>query len=197
MLRGAEHKEFVGLNPYFEFEYSGTSIGCVFFKADSFTKKKITSFDWDYGDGKSGKGVSDFHCYSGPGVYEVSLTITDESNNKESLTRKIEIPKEAIWPRIIKIPQELKEKIELISIALDKKVTEFGRTMKDGILIRTKPHSSSIPIGLITVHFEQATEDVNLTELVADSNLEKKKSILYMPDWPNVIEKSKILFIPK
>jgi len=196
-VEGAEHKEFVGLNPYFEFEYSGTFIGCVFFKADIFTKKKIISFDWDYGDRKSGKGVSNFHCYSGPGVYEVSLTITDESNNKESLTRKIEIPKEAIWPRIIKIPQELKEKIELISIALDKKVTEFGRTMKDGILIRTKPHSSSIPIGLITVHFEQATEDVNLTELVADSNLEKKKSILYMSDWPNVIEKSKILFVPK
>jgi len=49
----------------------------------------------------------------------------------------------------------------------------------------------------IKAQSEQDTEDIDLSNLVADIDLEARKSILYMPDWPNVIEKSKILFIPK
>jgi len=30
-----------------------------------------------------------------------------------------------------------------------------------------------------------------------DVDLKKKKSLLYMPEWPEVIEKEKILFVPK
>ena len=90
----------------------------------------------------------------------------------------------------------MKEKLELISIELGEEVTEFGRTMRDTILIKVK-HSLSTPVGLITVHFEKATEDIDLTQMKADIDLEKKKSILYMPEWPRIVEKEKILFIPK
>jgi len=78
----------------------------------------------------------------------------------------------------------------------EEKATEFGRTMKDAVLI-LKRKSAPIPIGIINVHPEKAKEDIDLTDLVADSDIEKKKSILYMPQWPEMIEKSKILFIPK
>ena len=33
----------------------------------------ITSYDWDFGDGSSGKGVTVSHAYSTPGRYVVSL----------------------------------------------------------------------------------------------------------------------------
>lgn len=117
-----------------------------------------------------------------------------ETGEEEYITRKVEI-KEGIIPKIIKITEEAKEKIELISTELGEKVTEFGRTMKDTILIKAK-HSPEEPVGLITVHFEEATEDIDLTQMTADTDLEIKKSLLYMPEWPNLVEEEKILYIP-
>ena len=67
--------------------------------------------------------------------------------------------------------------------------------MRDWVLVKVK-HSPSTPVGLLNVHFEKATDDIDLTQMVVDTNVEKKKSILYMPKWPSVIEKDKILFIP-
>jgi hypothetical protein len=57
--------------------------------------------------------------------------------------------------------------------------------------------SPIIPIGGVNVHFEKANQDINLSTLIADSDLENRKSILYMKDLTDVIEKSKVLFIPK
>ncbi len=75
-------------------------------------------------------------------------------------------------------------------------MTEIGRTFKDTIFIRVK-HSNPTPVGVINVHLEKTTQDIDLTDLIADSDIEKKRSILYMPKWPDVIEQGKILFIPK
>jgi hypothetical protein len=129
--------------------------------------------------------------------YEITLTVTDKkTNHKEKITKEIEIPKEAIIPRIIKIKEELKDKLELISTTLEKKVTEFGRTVRDLILIKSKYLTTS-PVGIINVHFEKTKEDIDLTNLIADIDPKTKKSILYMPQWPEVIDKDKVLFIPK
>ena len=67
--------------------------------------------------------------------------------------------------------------------------------MRDWVLIKVK-HSPSIPVGLINIHFERTTEDIDLSQMKNDSDLEKGKSLLYMPNWPDVIEKEKIRFIP-
>lgn len=89
----------------------------------------------------------------------------------------------------------MKEKIELISTTLWENLTEIGRTVKDTVLIKVK-HSEARPTGLINVHFEEATGDIDLSNLVTDINLNTKKVILYSPSWPIIIEESKILFIP-
>jgi len=68
--------------------------------------------------------------------------------------------------------------------------------MRDWVLIKVK-HSPSVPVGLINVHFDRATEDIDLTQMITDTNSETQKSILYMPQWPETIEQNKILFIPK
>jgi len=52
-------------------------------------------------------------------------------------------------------------------------------------------------VGIINVHFEKATEDIDLTQMKVDVDLEKKKSLLYMPEWPEEVTESKVLFIPK
>lgn len=48
-----------------------------------------------------------------------------------------------------------------------------------------------------SILIEQATEDIKLTQMITDTSSETRKSILYMPQWPDVIEQGKILFIPK
>jgi hypothetical protein len=64
------------------------------------------------------------------------------------------------------------------------------------VLIKVK-HSPPTPVGIINVHFENATEDIDLTQIKVNTDLKKKKSLLYMPEWPSEIERSKILFVPK
>ena len=188
--------EFIALNPSIDFEYSGEGIGCIILKAHAFTKRGYT-FSWDFGDGNFGSGEWESHCYKKADKYNVTLTAKDNLTGKEEkITKKIEIKEEAVYPRLIKIKEELGEKLELISTTFGKRVTEIGRTVKDTILIQVR-HSKPTPVGLITVHFENAVENIDLTDLNADSNFTNRKSILYMYDWPNVIEKKKVLFIPK
>jgi hypothetical protein len=68
--------------------------------------------------------------------------------------------------------------------------------MRDTILIQIR-HSAPTPVGLINVHFENAREDIDLTDLKVDFNSINRKSLLYMHHWPDVVEKEKVLFIPK
>jgi hypothetical protein len=188
--------EFIALNPSIDFEYSGERIGCVVLKAHAFTKRSYT-FSWDFDDGNFGFGEWESHCYKKVGKYNVTLTVKDNlTGQEEKITKKIEVKETAIYPKLIKIREEIKEKIEFISTTLERKVTEIGRTMKDTILIQIR-HSEPTPIGLINVHFENAREDINLTDLKVDFNSMNRKSLLYMPHWPDVIEKEKVLFIPK
>ena len=109
--------------------------------------------------------------------------------------KKVEI-REGIIPKIIKIPETLKEKTEFILQELNEKVTEFGRTMRDWVWIKVK-HSPATPVGLINVHFENAAGNIDLSQLKTDIDAQNKKSLLYMPDWPLQIERSKILLVPK
>jgi hypothetical protein len=198
------------LNPYIAFDYKilpDKIFPCVRFVGNYFSKREPAYFLWDFGDGKQEKRVplsvppysSIDHCYSPintPATYTVTFTVVDkETGVSESITRKVEI-KQGIIPKIIMIGESLKEKIELISMELGEKVTEFGRTMQDWVWIKVK-HSPATPVGLINVHFEEATEDIDLSQLKVDIDFQKKKSLLYMQEWPSEIERSKILFIPK
>lgn len=190
--------KFPALNPYISFDFKilpEQIYPCVFFKAHLFTHRDH-SLIWNLGDGNIGTGIIETHCYKRGGTYDVKLTgIDKETGEEEYITRKITV-KEGIIPKIIKIAEEVKDKLELISTELEEKVTEFGRTMKDTILIKVK-HSPSTPAGLINVHFEKATGDIDLTEMIVDTDPEAKKSILYMSQWPEEIEQEKVLFIPK
>jgi 3',5'-cyclic AMP phosphodiesterase CpdA len=196
------------INPYITFEYkikTDLIYPCVVFVPQAFTKREIDYYLWDFGDGTTATtsplifGGKIEHCYfpfKTPYNYNVILTAIDKETRKaEHINRKVEI-KEGIIPKIIKIPEVLKEKTEFILQELGEKATEFGRTMRDSVLIKVK-HSPSTPVGFINVHFEETIGDIDLTQIKVDTDLQKKKSLLYMPEWPLEIERSKILFIQK
>ncbi len=55
---------------------------------------KIISYVWDFGDGQRGDGKNIKHQYSSPGIYNVTLTVTDNSgtkNNQASRTETIRV----------------------------------------------------------------------------------------------------------
>jgi hypothetical protein len=190
-----EGKEFIALNPYMASDYKSLSgEPCMIFKGHAYTKREHSLF-WEIDGNVIGSGEKVEYCFTEvPKTYEVKLTAIDKEKPeiKESLAQKIRVTAGVI-PKLLK---GIKETIEAISTTLGEKLTEFGRTVKDTIFIRVK-HSEPQPVGIITVHFEQAIKDIDLSNMKADIDLNTKKSILYMPEWPNVIEKEKILFIPK
>ncbi len=185
--------EFIALNPYMTSDYKSLSgEPCMIFKGQAFTKKE-NSLLWEVDNNIIGSGEKVEYCFSEvPKTYEVKLTTTDKTNPeiKESIFQKI-LVKAGIIPRFIK---GVKETIELVSTTLLEDLTKVGRTVSDTVLAKVK-HSESVPVGLFNVHFEQASGDIDLTNMVVDSNIETRKSILYMPRWPTVVEKSKALFI--
>jgi len=136
-------------------------------------------------------------CYEEGGEYTITLFAKDKNSSfTESISKKITV-NEAIIPRTIKKPAELIEKgIEFISEKAQMSFDKIGQVVKDKIRI-FKKKSPAVPVGEITVHFENLNEDLDLSGSVVDTDFEKQKTILYMENWPNVVERSKILFLPK
>jgi PKD repeat protein len=54
----------------------------------------IISYQWDFGDGTTGSGVSPEHVYENPGEYTVTLVITDNNGNTYSKTMAVNIASE-------------------------------------------------------------------------------------------------------
>jgi len=195
-------KEFVALNPYISWAYKfleNSSNPCIFLKSHPFTNRDISSFEWELGNGEKRYGkVIPLYCYSATGTYTITSTVTDAKTGwKEWITRKIEI-KEGLISKIIKIKNELKEKVEIISQKMGENLLEFGNYLikgKDRILLKVK-HSPSTPVAELIIDFDEANSDIDLSQMIFDSNLREKKSILYMPEWPKVV-KEKILLLPK
>jgi len=164
----------------------------TFIAKDEAREEDIKSCKWDFGDGiidESGK-CEITHSYSTFILwrYTIKVTIT-YIDDTQRITEK------SVWvkPKFkLKVPQFIIPNLlfdETINVA------EIPQNTPGSVLI-TKMASEQKPIGIINVHFEQATEDINLFTLVADTDLITRKSILYMFSWPEVIEEEKILFIP-
>jgi hypothetical protein len=197
--------EFLAFNPSISLGFSirrqFKNIPCVELEAHKFSEK-LSDFLWNFGGKTSSVDCnSDFSecliCYEEGGQYEITLFAKDKNSHfTESISKKITV-NEAIIPRIIKKSTELIEKgIEFISEKAQMGFDKIGQIVKDKVKI-LKKKSPAIPIGEITVHFENLKEDLDLYGLIANTDFEKQKSILYMENWPNEVERSKVLFIPK
>ncbi|CAN5247103.1 PKD domain-containing protein [soil metagenome] len=53
------------------------------------TDGTISSYAWEFGDGTNGTGVSPEHTYTTSGTYSVKLTVTDNRNGTDSLTKSV------------------------------------------------------------------------------------------------------------
>jgi PKD repeat protein len=46
----------------------------------------ITGYDWDFGDGSTGTGVTSDHTYNESGNYQITLTVTDDGGSQSTAT---------------------------------------------------------------------------------------------------------------
>jgi PKD repeat protein len=51
----------------------------------------IATYQWDFGDGKSGKGKKVTHKYKAPGKYKVQLSVTDRSQANDTVSKDVEV----------------------------------------------------------------------------------------------------------
>jgi hypothetical protein len=168
--------------------------GVEFTIRDEINGGKISSCEWDFGDGNVGNSsateckISHKYIQSMPVLCEdfiIQATIRYNDNTQRIPDGKI------IWvcPKF-----ELKLPTPIIPFSIFGEEIISANTPQSVIL--TKVTSPGKPVGIINIHFEEAEGDINLSDLVADTNLETRKSVLYMPQWSEVIEEEKVLFIP-
>ena len=83
-------------SPTASFVYSPTTPEAgerVHFNASASTDPDgiITSWDWDFGDGRHGSGEEVNHTYTDGGTYTVVLVVTDDSGNTDSVSKTVTV----------------------------------------------------------------------------------------------------------
>lgn len=152
-----------------------------------------TSFQWDFGDGNFGSGSSLAHSYSQEGEYEVTLSITSRNLLTGGETSQVVIG--SIYVHSKHVISPLPPDLSATSLVTEEDLTKTPTNTYQPVLI-AKRALEEIAIGEFGVHFGEATDDIDLSNLVADVNLEEGKSVIYMPTWPEEIDQYKQLFIP-
>jgi hypothetical protein len=152
-----------------------------------------TSFQWDFGDGNFASGSSVTHSYSQEGEYDVTLSITVRNLLTGGETSQVVIGSIKVHSKhvISRLPPDL----EATSLVTEEDLTQTPTNTYHPVLV-TKKTLEETAIMELGVHFESATEDIDLSNLIADVSLEKGKSVIYMPTWPEEIDQYKQLFIP-
>ena len=84
-------------NPTVDFAISPAAPGVgqqVFFTASAAQAapgRTITSYDWDFGDGHFGRGITESHRYERLGTFSVTLTVTDSAGKTGTVTKAVSV----------------------------------------------------------------------------------------------------------
>jgi chitodextrinase len=52
---------------------------------------RIAQYYWEFGDGATASGRKATHAWSAPGVFEVTLWVTDDQGAQASITRRVTV----------------------------------------------------------------------------------------------------------
>lgn len=86
-----------GQPPTATFTFSPTAPAAsqdIFFNAGSstaVTNRRIVAYDWDFGSGRTGSGVTVTKRYDTPGTYVVTLTVTDDAGSRATTNQSVTV----------------------------------------------------------------------------------------------------------
>jgi len=182
-----------GISPYFTFYPGNPSPNATF---QAYPKSTTYYYKWDFGDGSEpveGLGRSRvWHDYAGGGIFNLDLEV--QTPQGTAILRDVPITVSGELSQAYYLAG-LKEGLKAISTGTRENFSETPQNILECVII-TKVDLEEKPVAEIYIHFKNATEDIDLSNLTADVNLTARKSVIYMPSWPAVIEPSKILYIP-
>jgi len=82
--------------PVATFTYSCSGLSCDFDASGSYDPDgTITTYSWDFGDGKTGSGEMTTHAYASEGTYSVVLTVTDDDSATDTHGQSITVSEAA------------------------------------------------------------------------------------------------------
>jgi PKD repeat protein len=125
------------------------------------------------------------------GKRKVKLTVTDVDGNEESLA----------WDYSVVLDTRPGQKVVMAGGTLipvlytgeDLRDQDYAQNTNEWIFITADDHKL---LGAIDAHFELAKTDIDLSDLAADLDASQRAVFMHMPNWPEEIENSKILYIP-
>ncbi len=78
--------------PVADFIYNVEESSVMFDGASSYDRDgEIISYDWDFGDGRTGEGEIVYHQYCEEGAYDVTLTVTDDDGLTGNITKCVDV----------------------------------------------------------------------------------------------------------
>jgi len=63
----------------------------VSFTATYYSKYGVKSFSWNFGDGSTSSGQNVFHTYLNGGIYQVTVTVTDNNDKQASSSKQVNV----------------------------------------------------------------------------------------------------------
>ena len=137
----------------------------------------IVSYDWDFGDGETGSGVSPAHNYAAAGIYTVTLTVIDNDGAGHTATTSVDIanmpPEEMIEDLIDEI--DVMDLPEGIKNSLTASLDTAMKVLEDS---NQKNDVAAINVLKAFIKKVEAQCDKKIPEEVADDLITKAQEII-------------------
>lgn len=157
------------------------------------SKEEILTYTWQFDDDEPivTNNVDLAKWFSKQGNRKMKLTVKDIYGREESISWNFEVKEDTrLGRKMIMINGTF---IPMLYTGVDLRDPKYAQNTNEWVTISKNDLKL---IGMVNTHFELSQTDIDLSDLVADTDTKENKSFMHMDNWPDVIENNKILYIP-